>query len=95
MDHSHFAASSGKPLVGFLMTVSSALTHIAVTKVLCNFYELKFLGIAIATSVHFFVRFAVGTALVRCSNQFFNESSVSLFSQDSVKDLGDIFKIGI
>ena len=43
------------------MIVSSAVTHFIVAKILTSVYDYKFLGIAIASSVHFMVRGVLGT----------------------------------
>ena len=75
------------------MTMAAALTHIFVAKILCNVYDFKFLGIAIATSIHFVVRAFVGTVMVRYNNQF-RKSIIPLFSSESFKGMKEIFKLG-
>lgn len=76
------------------MTTSSALVHFSVAKVLCNVYDMKFLGIAIASAVHFVARFLVGVMVVRYTKTF-NSHIVPLCSADSFKDMNDIFKLGM
>jgi len=75
------------------MTISSALTHITVAKILCNVYNMKFLGIAIASSLHFVVRAVVGTVMVRYNRQF-KKSIIPIFSEDSFKGMKETFKLG-
>jgi len=75
------------------MIVSSAIIHFLVVKILTSVYDLKFLGIAIASSVHFIVRGAVGIILVRFGKKF-KKSIISIFSADSFKDMGETFKLG-
>ena len=75
------------------MTMSSALIHFAVAKILCNVYDMKFLGIAIASSLHFIVRAIVGTVMVRY-NKKFRKSIIPIFSADSFKGMKEIFKLG-
>lgn len=75
------------------MIVSSAATHFLVAKTLTSVYDLKFLGIAIASSIHFIVRGVVGTLLVRYGKSF-KKSIVPICSGDSFKDMGAIFKLG-
>jgi hypothetical protein len=76
------------------MIVSSALTHFCVAKLLTEVYDLKFLGITIASSVHFVVRGFLGTALVRYGKGF-QKSIVPICSGDSFKDMGYIFGLGL
>lgn len=77
------------------MIVSSAITHFFVAKVLTDVYDLKFLGITIASSIHFIVRGVVGTVLVRYGkNKNFKKSVIPICSSDSFKDMGPIFKLG-
>lgn len=87
------AGSQGKPEISFYMTVASAVTHFLVAKVLTDVYDLKFLGISIASSIHFIVRGVLGTILVRYSKTF-KKSIIPICSSDSFKDMGPIFKLG-
>lgn len=75
------------------MIVSSAVTHFLVAKTLTSVYDLKFLGIAIASSLHFIVRFVVGVILVRFS-KVFRKSIIPFFSSDSFKDMKMIYSLG-
>jgi len=69
--------------------VSSAFTHFAIVKVLTDVYDYKFLGICIASSVHFMVRGFVGVVCFR-NMKAFKKVRMPLCTSDSFKELGPV-----
>ena len=93
VSYNNFAAMHGVTHYTLIGTIIATLFHYTLTYILCHIYNLKMLGVAISTSLHFVCRFVVPYILVT-TNSFFEESLIPFSSKESRTDLCDIIKIG-
>ena len=89
----NYSSSCGKPRYEALMTIIPSIIHWVLAYILAVNYDMKIIGVAISSSVHFFFRFLVILICVRCDSEL-NKGLISLFHEDSWKSLGHITKVG-
>ena len=88
-----FASCQGFPRIGFFSTAGSSIIHWILAYYLAVDLDMKMLGVAIASSVQFFMRFLI--SFVFCfANPKLRRSMISLTNAESWKNLGDMFTIG-
>ena len=49
--HNRFGAGQGVPYIGTIVNITAGLFHLVLANILCKKYDLKFLGIAISSSL--------------------------------------------
>jgi len=64
--HNMLAACQGKPRISLFSTAGASIFHWFVAWYLAINLDMKMTGIAIASSLHFVMRFAITVTLVRC-----------------------------
>jgi len=66
----------------------SAISHV-IMAIVFNKLEMGFTGIALATSIHFFIRFVISMLCITYSGKFDDTRDIRIFSIESTQDLGN------
>ena len=91
--YAYFAECQGKPKYVMISTVGASIFHWFIAHYLVKELNMKMTGIAIATSLHFVMRFLIAVLCVRRDREL-QKSLIPLNHPDSFKNLGEIAKLG-
>ena len=89
----NFAANCKKPQYGAVMTITASIIHWILAYILAVKYDMKLIGVAIASSIHFLFRFI---AVFICINydKDLKKGLIPIFHENSWRSLGHVAKAG-
>ena len=82
-----FCSMQGKPFYSLVATAGASVIHWIVAYVLAVCFDMKMVGVAIASCVQFIFRFLIIFICAKLDKDL-NKSFIPIFHEDSFKDLG-------
>lgn len=78
-----------------IVTGTASVAHFAMVFIFVNVLDWGFEGVAIATSLHLFVRFVVSQIYMLTISELWEVTDVSFFSKETFENLGYQFRLGM